>query len=130
VFPESDRAEIATAVTGILTTGALTLGAYTREFESAFASAHENRAGALNAIAVSSGTAALEIVLRGIGVAGRDVIVPATPKPLFRLPAPSASVTSSYDVGKEGRTFLVREPLENPQPLQLIENWPALLRNK
>jgi Tol biopolymer transport system component len=61
--------------------------------------------------------------------AGRDVIEAATPKPLLRLPAPSASVTSSYDVGKEGRAFLVREPLESPQPLQLIENWPALLRN-
>jgi Tol biopolymer transport system component len=62
--------------------------------------------------------------------AGRDSIEAATPKPLFKLPAPSASVTSSYDVGKEGRTFLVREPLENPQPLQLIENWPALLGNR
>jgi len=61
--------------------------------------------------------------------AGRDGIEAATPKPLFKLPAPSASVTSSYDVGKQGRTFLVREPLESPQPLQLIENWPSLLSN-
>jgi Tol biopolymer transport system component len=69
--------------------------------------------------------------LMGVSVrTGRDSIEAATPKALFKLPAPSASVTSSYDVGKEGRTFLVREPLENPQPLQLIENWPALLRNK
>jgi serine/threonine protein kinase/Tol biopolymer transport system component len=59
--------------------------------------------------------------------AGRDGFEVATPKPLFKLPAPSASVTSSYDVGKEGRTFLVRQPLESPQPLQLIENWPALI---
>jgi hypothetical protein len=48
---------------------------------------------------------------------------------VFKLPAPSASVTSSYEVGKEGRAFLVREPVESPQPLQLIENWPALLGN-
>ena len=59
--------------------------------------------------------------------AGPDVIEAATRKPLFKLPAPSASVTSSYAVGKESRTFLVREPLENPQPLQLIENWPRFL---
>ena len=62
--------------------------------------------------------------------AGPDVIEAATRKPLFKLPAPSASVTSSYEVGKQGRTFLVREPLESPQPLQLIENWPALLGNR
>ena len=69
-------------------------------------------------------------ILMAVSVrAGRDSIEAATPKALFKLPAPSASVTSSYDVGKEGRTFLVREPLESPQPLQLIENWPALLRN-
>ena len=101
VFPEPDRAEIATEISGILATGPLTLGPYTEKFESAFAAAHEtnpppggarspltgtagpgpgNRSPAaepLRAIAVSSGTAALEIVLRSIGVAGRDVIVPA-----------------------------------------------------
>jgi hypothetical protein len=62
--------------------------------------------------------------------ASRDGFEAATPKPLFKLPAPSASVTSSYDVGKEGRMFLVRQPLESPQPLQLIENWPALIGNR
>lgn len=61
--------------------------------------------------------------------ADRDVIEAATPRGLFKFPAPSASLTSLYDVAKEGRIFLVREPLESPQPLQLIENWPALLRN-
>ena len=75
VFPPADRAEIAAAITGILTTGALTLGPYTKQFEEAFAEAHE----AAHAVAVASGTAALEISLRaaGAGVEGRDVIVPA-----------------------------------------------------
>ncbi len=73
VFPPADRAEIAEAITGILTTGALTLGPYTRQFEAAFAEAHD----APHAIAVASGTAALEISLRAVGVDGRDVIVPA-----------------------------------------------------
>jgi perosamine synthetase len=81
VFPEPDRAEIASAVTNILATGALTLGPYTRQFEDAFAAAHDNGtgsgSGSLSAVAVSSGTAALEILLRIVGVAGRDVIVPA-----------------------------------------------------
>jgi perosamine synthetase len=74
VFPEADRAEIAAAVTGMLGTGALTLGPYTRQFEDAFGAAH----GAPNAVAVSSGTAALEISLRAVGgIDSRDVIVPA-----------------------------------------------------
>ena len=103
VFPEPDRAEIATAISGILATGPLTLGPYTEKFETAFAAAHESAhrpghgaegavaagpagpglgdrrspAEPLRAIAVSSGTAALDIVLRSIGVAGRDVVVPA-----------------------------------------------------
>jgi dTDP-4-amino-4,6-dideoxygalactose transaminase len=75
VFTESDRAEIASAITDILTSGALTLGPYTKAFEDAFASAHQARAS--QAVATSSGTAALEILLRGLKVAGRDVIVPA-----------------------------------------------------
>ncbi len=73
VFPPSDREEIAAAITDILATGALTLGPYTRQFEEAFGAAH----GAQHAVATSSGTSALEISLRAIGVAGRDVIVPA-----------------------------------------------------
>jgi perosamine synthetase len=73
VFAPSDRAEIAAAITDILTTGSLTLGPYTRRFEAAFAGAHD----APHAVAVASGTAALEISLRAVGVAGRDVVVPA-----------------------------------------------------
>lgn len=73
VFPERDRAEIASAITEILTTGVLTLGPYTRAFEDAFGTAHQ----ASHAVATSSGTAALEIALRALKVAGKDVIVPA-----------------------------------------------------
>jgi perosamine synthetase len=81
VFPEPDREEIAAAVAGILATGALTLGPYTRQFESAFAAAHDSMPGQAGgtpqAVATSSGTAALEILLRCIGVDGRNVIIPA-----------------------------------------------------
>ena len=73
VFPERDRAEIASAITDILTSGVLTLGPYTKAFEDAFGAAHQ----AVQAVATSSGTAALEIVLRALKVAGKDVIVPA-----------------------------------------------------
>jgi dTDP-4-amino-4,6-dideoxygalactose transaminase len=72
VFSEADRAEVAAATADILATGQLTLGVHTREFEAAFAQAHA----APYAIAVSSGTAALEIILRAVGVAGADVVLP------------------------------------------------------
>ena len=73
VFSASDRAEAASAVTEILATRDLTLGVHTREFEAAFAAAH----GASFGVAVSSGTAALEIILRSLDVAGHEVVVPA-----------------------------------------------------
>jgi len=73
VFPPQDRAEVAAAITETLTTGALTLGPWTKKFEAAFAAAHQTP----NAIAVASGTCALEIILRATDVAGGDVIVPA-----------------------------------------------------
>lgn len=73
VFPHSDRQEISASIADILATGVLTLGPFTQQFEAAFASAHNGT----YAIATSSGTSALEIILRALGVAGRDVIVPA-----------------------------------------------------
>src|ERR1035438_10630652 len=73
VFPRADRTEVAKAVDEILASGALTLGPYTRSFEAAFAAAHAAR----RATATSSGTAALDIALRGGGVTGRDVVIPA-----------------------------------------------------
>jgi perosamine synthetase len=73
VFADADRAEVTRRVADSLATGALTLGPNTREFEEAFAAAHE----VPYAVAVSSGTAALEIILRALDVADRDVVVPA-----------------------------------------------------
>jgi perosamine synthetase len=73
VFSAADRAEIARAACGSLGTGSLTLGPHTAAFEAAFAAAHRAR----HAVAVSSGTAALEIILRILDVEGRDVVVPA-----------------------------------------------------
>jgi dTDP-4-amino-4,6-dideoxygalactose transaminase len=87
VFPARDRAEIAAAVTEMLASGALTLGPCTRRFEAAFAAAHTGPAGAPgprgqrldapHAVATASGTAALTIALRAVGVEGREVVVPA-----------------------------------------------------
>lgn len=72
VFNVEDRRRIGELIDGALATGYLTLGPLTARFEAAVA----ERAGTRFAIAVSSGTAALEIVLRSLDVAGREVVVP------------------------------------------------------
>jgi perosamine synthetase len=56
-----------------LRTGRLTLGPIGALLEEEFAARHDAR----HAVATASGTSALEIVLRSIGVAGREVVVPA-----------------------------------------------------
>jgi dTDP-4-amino-4,6-dideoxygalactose transaminase len=73
VFPAEDRLRILQLIDGALASGQLTLGPLTGELEDAFAARHGNPL----AVATSSGTSALEIALRAVGVAGREVIVPA-----------------------------------------------------
>src|SRR5438105_423386 len=65
-FPASDREEILRRIDQALASGQLTLGAIGRELEERFAEHH----GARHAIAVHSGTSAIEIPLRSLGVAG------------------------------------------------------------
>jgi perosamine synthetase len=72
-FSADDRAEILARIDNALITGQLTLGPIGAELEAEFAARH----GTNHAVAVNSGTAALEIALRALGVAGREVIVPA-----------------------------------------------------
>ena len=80
-FPADDRAAIAKLIEESLATGSLTLGPNTERLEEAFATRHQVG----HAVAVSSGTAALEIALRaladpqgtGRGLDGRSVLVPA-----------------------------------------------------
>jgi perosamine synthetase len=72
-FLAEDRAWIADRIQEVLASGQLTLGRYGAEFERSFAA----RCGAKHAVSVNSGTSALEIVLRTMGVEGHDVLVPA-----------------------------------------------------
>jgi perosamine synthetase len=72
-FPDEDRAEILRLIDESLRTGRLTLGPIGAQLEQEFAAHHRAR----HAVAVASGTSALEIVLRAVGVADGEVIVPA-----------------------------------------------------
>jgi len=71
-FSGEDISQITADLTESLTTGALTLGRHGREFEEEFAGLCH----VPYAVAVNSGTSALEIILRAIGVENREVIVP------------------------------------------------------
>jgi dTDP-4-amino-4,6-dideoxygalactose transaminase len=76
--PAEDRAEILRRIDQALATGQLTLGAIGRELEERFAAHH----GAKHAVAVNSGTSAIEVPLRSMAalghpVEGREVLVPA-----------------------------------------------------
>jgi perosamine synthetase len=71
-IPEDDRREILRHIDECLASGQLTLGKHGAAFEDAFAEA----AGTRYAIATSSGTSALEIIFRALGVAGGEVVVP------------------------------------------------------
>ncbi len=71
-FLPEDRAWITERINESLTTGQLTLGKYGAQFEEKFALF----CGCRHAIAVNSGTSALEIIFRALGVEGKDVIVP------------------------------------------------------
>jgi perosamine synthetase len=80
-FPEEDRKELQERIDGILKSGQLTLGKYTKEFEERFA----QYMGTKYAIAVNSGTSALEIILRALDIEGSTVVVPTNT--FFATPA-------------------------------------------
>lgn len=71
-FAPEDRQWIADRIQEVLATGQLTLGKYGLEFEKNFAS----YVGVKHCVAVNSGTSSLEIILRALGVEGKDVLVP------------------------------------------------------
>ena len=54
----------------------------------------------------------------------------STPRELFTVPWDVTSIESPYDVAPDGLRFLVQAAAEpSPQPLHVILNWPALLKN-
>ncbi len=71
-FLPEDRAWIAERIEEVLSTGQLTLGKYGIQFEEMFA----QFCGCRHGISVNSGTSALEIILRALGVEEKDVLVP------------------------------------------------------
>ncbi len=71
-FPEEDKKGLLAKVDEILSTGQLTLGKYNRQFEEEFAT----YIGTEYAVAVNSGTGALEIIWRALDIEGHSVIVP------------------------------------------------------
>jgi dTDP-4-amino-4,6-dideoxygalactose transaminase len=71
-FPEEDKDWILQKMREVLDSGWLTLGKFTKQLEEEFAKRHRVK----HAVAVNSGTSALEIILRILNVEGKEVIVP------------------------------------------------------
>jgi len=80
-FSKEDRKRILKQVDEILESGQLILGKYAREFEEKFA----KYVGVKYAVAVNSGTSALEIPLRALEIQGFSIIVPTNT--FFATPA-------------------------------------------
>jgi perosamine synthetase len=109
-FDEGSIQAILKETEPVLRSGVLTDGPQAVEFEAEFA----HFCGTKHAVAVNSGTAALEIVLRHFGVSGKEVIVPtntfvATPnavifaggKPVFADIHPDTLCIDHQDVEKK-----------------------------
>jgi len=72
-FPKEDIEHVKSEVEKILKSGMLTLGEYTKRFETEYA----DLCGVRHAVAVNSGTSALEIALRSLGLReGENILVP------------------------------------------------------
>lgn len=71
-LPEDEIDEVLGLCRQVLSSGRLSLGSLVDEFERCFAA----KGGLAHAVAVSSGTEALEAIFRSLGVAGRKVLVP------------------------------------------------------
>lgn len=71
-FSEAEIAEVTAATEQILRSGRLILGPFTRDFEAAMADISQTD----HAIAVNSGSTALEIAYKTLGIEGRQVLIP------------------------------------------------------
>ncbi len=80
-FSEEDKREILDKIKDSLSTGQLTLGKNGKEFEKEFA----EYVGTRYAVSVNSGTSAIEIPLRILGIKRKDVLVPTNT--FFATPA-------------------------------------------
>ena len=57
-----------------------------------------------------------------------DAVAPSTPVALFDVDVQGLG-TAPFAVAPDGKRFLVRVPVESAgQPLEVIVNWPALLK--
>lgn len=71
-FTEVEIAEVTNATEQIMKSGRLVLGAYTEEFESHMAEISQRQ----HAVAVNSGSSALEIVYKALETKNREVLIP------------------------------------------------------
>ena len=57
---------------------------------------------------------------------GADSVTPSSPRELFAVPGRAA--VQPYSVSPDGKRFLVSLPVGGSHPLEVVVNWPALLK--
>jgi perosamine synthetase len=106
---EEELAEFVELAAGVVRSGRLILGEQTERFEAEFAAAM----GTAHAVAVSSGTVALEILHRATGGAGRIALVPANTNYATAAAALHAgAVVRLYDAGLYATAREIAEALD------------------
>jgi len=103
-FSADDRAWILSKIDQTLARGSLSLGPVTQEFETTFAA----YCGTKHAVAVSSGTAALEIIFRGLSLPGHEVLIPTNT--FFATPAAAVHAGLRVKFIDMDPTFLAPTP--------------------
>lgn len=95
-FNDHETAYIMEHIEKVIKSGRLTLGTYTQQFEEAFCAFSD----VTHAIAVNSGTSALEIVLRSLDITDKEVLVPVNTNFATAIAAMNAGGTVRfYDGG-------------------------------
>jgi hypothetical protein len=60
---------------------------------------------------------------------GADSVTPSAPRELFALSGRAVNI-SPYSVAPDAKRFPVLTPASRSQPLELVVNWPALLKKE
>jgi Tol biopolymer transport system component len=59
---------------------------------------------------------------------GADSAAPSTPREVSAVRVVATNFASPYSVAPDGKRFLVRMPASGSQQLEVVANWPALLK--
>ena len=70
-----------------------------------------------------------DLKLMAVGLQSRaDSLAPSPPRELVALPPGVGEIIQPYAVAPDGKLLLVQSPAGSSQPLEVVVNWRALLK--